>query len=89
MAEKIDWSKPPQCCLAPSRGGPPMSETPERIWAVVRGGGVSYPSHAPYVMGSFEDRPDDKAVEYVRADVAADRASVAISPYRSENDAGV
>lgn len=51
-----------------------MSTTtaPERIWAQVRGAGISVPSNTQYLMGNFEDRPNDKATEYVRADLVAD-----------------
>lgn len=45
---------------------------PDRIWAVVRGGGMALLSGSPYVMGSFESRPDDKATEYVRSDLVKD-----------------
>lgn len=43
---------------------------PDRIWAKVRGAYQTLPGRSSYVIGSFEARPDDKATEYVRGDLA-------------------
>ncbi|MGV6875877.1 hypothetical protein ACUSIJ_24730 [Pseudochelatococcus sp. B33] len=45
---------------------------PDRIWAVIRGGGVSLPGYASFVNGYFEDIRHERATEYVRADIVAE-----------------
>lgn len=50
----------------------PVNPPPDRIWAVIRGGGVSLPSYASFVNGYFEDLRSDRATEYVRADLVKD-----------------
>lgn len=47
----------------------PLTSMPERIWARIRGGGVSLPSGKSYVTVVGEDRETEKATEYVRADI--------------------
>jgi len=54
------------------------SAMPERIWARIRGGGVSLPSGKPYLSFAAEDREMEKATEYVRADLAKVIASEAL-----------
>lgn len=45
---------------------------PDRIWAVIRGGGVSMPSYASFVSGYFESLRSERATEYVRSDLVKD-----------------
>lgn len=45
------------------------SAMPERIWARIRGGGVSFPSGKPYLTVVGEDREQNGCTEYVRADL--------------------
>lgn len=56
----------------------PLTSMPERIWARIRGGGVSLPSGKSYVTVVGEDREMEKATEYVRADLAKVIASEAL-----------
>ena len=61
----------------------PLTSMPERIWARIRGGGVSLPSGKSYVTVVGEDRETEKATEYVRADLfheALDLAEAANLP---------
>jgi|UPI00003A3666 hypothetical protein len=56
---------------------------PERIWARVRGGGVSLPSGKPYLTVVGESREQNGCTEYVRADLfheALDLAEAANLP---------
>jgi len=51
-----------------------MTEAPERIWATINGSRVSTYS-PPFLIGGWESRSRkiEREVEYVRADLAAER----------------
>lgn len=48
------------------------SRMPVRIWADIRGGGISLPGGQHYIAGAWEDRKRDRGTEYVRADLVTD-----------------
>lgn len=64
----------------------PHTSMPERIWARIRGGGVSLPSGKPYVSVVGEDREMEKATEYVRADLVSEIDPAAANTDRETED---
>jgi hypothetical protein len=47
------------------------STMPNRVYLRIAGGGVTMPSGKPYTTVVGDDRPQERYVEYIRADLAS------------------